>query len=101
MTYNQYSSRTDYEIVLPPGMVHKLREHLLNDRSREQMAIVLCGVAKSGRQVRLLGRHLILMPPDAFSHQSAGGLALAPQVQRAVLALAAREGLSQVDWHTH
>jgi hypothetical protein len=65
------------------------------------MAITLCGVQRSNGRVRLLGRHLILMPAEAFSHQSAGGLALDQAVQRHVLRLAARERLSQVDWHTH
>jgi hypothetical protein len=41
------------------------------------------------------------MPPEAFSHQSAGGLELDQSVQQEILRLAAGEGLSQVDFHTH
>lgn len=92
---------TTYRIVLPQNMAGEVRAHLLQDRSREQMAIALCGVDRSAGRTRLLGRHLILMPPEAFSHQSAGGLQLHQSVQREVLKLAAREGLSQVDFHTH
>ena len=90
-----------YEIVIPSGMTEKLRSHLLHDRSREQMAVLLCGTARTDARVRLLGRHLLTMPPEAFAHQSAGGLVLAPEVQRRILQLAARERLSQVDFHTH
>jgi molybdopterin-synthase adenylyltransferase len=90
-----------YAIVIPPVMAEALRAHLLTDRSREQMAIVLCGVDQTHDRVRLLGRHLVTMPPEAFTHQSSGGLALDQAVQRHVLALASREGLSQVDFHTH
>ncbi len=91
----------NYRIVLPPTMGGELRTHLLHDREREQMAIVLCGLHRTGTQLRLLGRHLVLMPPEAFSHQSAGGLTLRPEVQQHVLQLAAQEGLSQVDFHSH
>jgi hypothetical protein len=90
-----------YELVMPQGMREELSVHLLRDRTREQMAIVLCGTKRRGKHISLLGRHLILMPPEAFTHQSAGGLELAPEVQCHVLQLAAEEGLSQVDWHTH
>jgi hypothetical protein len=92
---------TRFEIVMPSAMKEQLRTHLLTDRSREQMAILLCGTSRVGKTVRLLGRRLVTMPPEAFAHQSASGLALAPEVQRHVLALAARENLSQVDFHTH
>lgn len=92
---------TKYRIVLPRHMAAELHDHLLNDRSREQMAIALCGVDRSADKVRLLGRHLIAMPPEAFAHQSAGGLHLHQDVQREVLRLAAAEGLSQIDFHTH
>jgi len=91
----------DYRIVLPLRIAVELHAHLLTDRSCEQMAIVLCGVQKTASQIRLLGRHVILMPPEAFSRQSAVGLQLRPEVQQHVLQLAAREQLSQVDFHTH
>ncbi len=90
-----------YEIALPTAMAQELQAHLLGDRTREQMAIVLCGVRRSGGRVRFLGRHLVQMPAEAFSHQSAGGLELDQSVQRHVLQLAAQEGLSQLDFHTH
>ncbi len=90
-----------YQLVIPPVMEAELRSHLLTDRSREQMAIVLCGIRRQARRISFLGRHLITMPPDAFTQQSAGSLELAPEVQRYVLQLAAEEGLSQIDFHTH
>ncbi len=82
-------------------MSQELRTHLLSNRSCEQMAIVLCGVHRRERDIRLLGRHLVLMPPEAFSHQAAGGLTLRPEVQQRVLQLAGAEHLSQIDFHTH
>lgn len=91
----------DTRIILPPRMAEELRAHLLGDRSSEQMAIALCGVQRSERRTRLLGRHLVVMPPEAFSHQSAVGLQLRPEVQRHILMLAAHEQLSQIDFHTH
>lgn len=91
----------EYELVLPPARQEELRRHLLEDRSREQMVIALCGRHRVGDRIRLLLRHLILMPPEAFSHQSAGGLELDQSVQRELLRLASAEGLSQVDFHTH
>jgi hypothetical protein len=91
----------DYEIIIPPTTKQALLDHLLKDRSREQIGVLLCGVARSKNRRRLLGRHLITMPSDAFSHQSSVGLELDQTVQKHVLQLAAREGLSQVDFHTH
>jgi hypothetical protein len=90
-----------YQIVLPERMAKELPTHLLTDRSREQMAIVLCGKHESSTGIRLLGRHSVLMPPEAFAHQSAGGLTLRPEVQQRVLQMAAWEGLDQVDFHSH
>ncbi len=90
-----------YELVIPPSMARELKSHLLGDRTKEQMAIMLCGRKRSKGRVSLLGRHLVVMPAEAFSRQSAGSLELHPAVQSHVLQLAAHEGLSQVDWHTH
>ena len=90
-----------YELVLPPGMIHQLRSHLLADRTREQMAVLLSGIARGRDRTRLLGRHLITLPPGAFAEQSASSLVLDQDVQRDILRLAAREGLSQIDFHTH
>ena len=90
-----------YEIVLTEKMYRELFDHLLADRSQEQMAITLCGVNRSKGNLKLLGRHLILLHPDAFSFQSAGGIELRPEVQSYVLSMAAEERLSQVDWHSH
>src|SRR5215510_8542005 len=91
----------DYEIIIPPATNQALLDHLLKDRSREQMAVLLCGLSRVKNCTRLLGRHLITMPSESFSHQSSVGLKLDQTVQRYVLQLAAREGLSQVDFHTH
>ena len=90
-----------YQVVLTEPMARSLKDHLLSDQSCEQLAITLCGLHCQGERVRLLGRHLILLPKDAFDHQSAGGLELRQEVQQYVLKLAWQEGLSQVDWHTH
>ena len=87
--------------MLTEKMAREVQSHLLNDRSREQMAVVLCGINHTGERVRLLGRHLILMPPDSFAWQSGAGLELDQNVQSHILQLAAAEGLSQVDWHSH
>src|SRR5262245_18497616 len=91
----------EYEVTLPTEMQKKLQEHLLQDSTKEQMAIVLCGLCSSKNGVRLLGRHLITMLPESFSHQSSVGITLDQSVQRYVLQRAANEGLSQVDFHTH
>lgn len=91
----------NYQIVLGSEMADELGRHLLSDRSTEQMAVVLCGLDRRDGLTRLLGRHLITLPPEAFRGQSAFGLELAPSVQQHILALAAREGLSQIDFHTH
>lgn len=91
----------EYQIVIPAGMAEALRRHLLADRSREQLAVMLGGVRQTRSLTRILGRHLILMPPEAFARQSAGGLELDRSVQREILRRAAAEGLSQVDFHTH
>ena len=89
------------EIMLPERMARDLRRHLLSDRTMEQMAVTLCGTSQQRDVLRLLGRHLVLMPAEALTHQSAGRLELKQEVQSYVLRLAASEGLSQVDWHTH
>ena len=90
-----------YEIMLTEKMAREVQSHLLSDRSREQMAVVLCGINHTGECVRLLGRHLILMPPESFAWQSGAGLELDQNVRSHILQLAAAEGLSQVDWHSH
>jgi hypothetical protein len=91
----------EYQIVIPAGLAETLRRHLLTDRSREQLAVMLAGVRQTKTLTRILGRDLILMPPDAFTRQSAGGLELDRSVHRDVLRRAAAEGLSEVDFHTH
>jgi len=94
--------RTDrYELVLPNGMREQLRAHLLADGTREQIAVVLCGIARGDDRTRLLGRHLITLPAEALTEQSAVRLVVEQSVQRDILCRAAREGLSQVDFHTH
>jgi len=90
-----------YKIILTPKMAEELRNHILKDRSQEQMAITLCGINHLKDEIRLLGRHLILLPPEAFLKQSSAYLEILPQVQRHVLKMAASEGLSQIDWHSH
>jgi molybdopterin-synthase adenylyltransferase len=91
----------DYLVVLPPSMLDTLRTHLLTDRGREQFAVVLCGRHQREEGWRLLGRRLILPRAEQFSYQSSSGLVLAQDLQAEILRLAAREGLSQIDFHTH
>jgi molybdopterin-synthase adenylyltransferase len=90
-----------YRIILTSKMAEQLKTHLLSDRSREQMAITLCGINRLKDETRLLGRHLILLPPEAFLQQTAAYLEVSPDVQHQILSLAASEGLSQIDWHSH
>lgn len=90
-----------YQVILPSNVAVELRKHILTDRSTEQMAVTLCGINKLKNLTRLLCRHLILLPPDAFKRQSSAYLELSPEVQRHILKLAADENLSQIDWHSH
>ncbi len=90
-----------YRIILTKGMAEELKKHLLTDRRKEQMAVTLCGVNRLKNETRLLARHLILFPPEAFQTQSSAYLELDQGVQRQILGLAAAEGLSQIDWHSH
>ncbi len=90
-----------YRIVLASKMGEELRKHILSDRSKEQMAITLCGINYLRDEIRLLCRHLILLPPEAFCRQSSAYIEILPEVQRHILRLAAEEGLSQIDWHSH
>ncbi len=89
------------KIILTEKMAQKLKDHLFSDRAKEQMAIILCGISKVGGEVHLLGRHFILFPKDAFVEQSAGRLELRDEINQHILKMAHREGLSQIDFHTH
>ena len=55
----------------------------------------------AARELRLLVRDVILLPADAFRHQSAVRLELKPEVQAFIHQRAHRHGLIQVDWHSH
>ncbi len=91
----------DYTLSLTRHAAGTLEAHLLGDRSREQMAITLCGVNRLHRELRLLVRDVILLPPDAFRQQTAARLELKPEVQAFVHQRAHEQGLIQVDWHSH
>ena len=91
----------DYTLSLTQDAAQTLQAHLLGDRSREQMAITLCGVNRLHHELRLLTRDIILLPPDAFRQQTASQLELKPEVQAFVHQRAHRHGLIQVDWHSH
>jgi hypothetical protein len=91
----------DYSLSLTRHAAETLQAHLLGDRSREQMAISLCGVNRLHHELRLLVRDVILLPPDAFRHQSASHLELKPEVQAFIHQRARQHGLIQVDWHSH
>ncbi len=90
-----------HRIILTSNMAKDLKEHILRDRTKEQMAISLCGVSKLRDEIRLLGRHLILLPPEAFSKQSSAYLQVSKETQSYILRMASEEGLSQIDWHSH
>ena len=91
----------DYTLSLTTRDAEVLRRHLLGDRSREQMAVTLCGVNRLHRELRLLVRDVILLPPQAFRRQSAGMLEVAPEVQQLIHQRAYQQGLIEVDWHSH
>ncbi len=91
----------NYEIVITQSMAGEIRKHFQTDPSREQLVVTLCGIHKGKEKVRLLGRYLIIIPEKDFSYQTAGGLSLNHAVHKQILRLAAMEGLSQVDWHSH
>lgn len=91
----------DYTLSLTRSAAETLHAHLLSDRSREQMAVTLCGVNRLRHELRLLVRDVILLPADAFRQQSAAHLELKPEVQAFIHARAHRHGLIEVDWHSH
>lgn len=91
----------NYTLSLTRQAAETLRGHLLGDRSREQLAVTLCGVNRLHRELRLLVRDVILLPADAFRRQSAAHLELKPEVQAFIHARAHRHGLIEVDWHSH
>ena len=91
----------DYTLSLTRHAAETLQAHLLGDRGREQMAVTLCGINHLHRQVRLLVRDVILLPPDAFRQQTNARLELEPAVQAFIHQRAHHHGLVQVDWHSH
>ena len=91
----------DYTLSLTRHAFDTLQAHLLGDREREQMAITLCGVNRLHRELRLLVRDVILLPPDALRRQTTAQLELKPEVQAFVHQRAHRQGLIQVDWHSY
>ncbi len=91
----------NYTLSLTRHAAEALHGHLLSDRSREQMAVTLCGVNRLHHELRLLVRDVILLPADAFRQQSAAHLELKPEVQAFIHARAHRHGLIEVDWHSH
>jgi len=91
----------NYTLSLTHQAAEMLRQHLLCDRSCEQMAITLCGVNRMRRELRLLVRDVILLPPDAFRRQDASHLELKQEIQALVHQRAYHRGLIEVDWHTH
>jgi molybdopterin-synthase adenylyltransferase len=90
-----------YQVVLPANVAEQLRQHILSDRSKEQLAITLCGIDRRKDETRLLCRKLIILKEEAFARQSSAYLELLPEVQGQILELASRENLSQIDWHSH
>lgn len=91
----------NYTLALTRHAYETLNAHLLSDRSREQMAVTLCGVNRLHQEVRLLVRDVILLPSDAFNRQSGAALEVKPEVQALIHRRAAEHSLIQVDWHSH
>ena len=91
----------EYTLSLTRQAAKILQDHLLHDRSREQMAVTLCGINCLHRDRRLLVRDVILLPPDAFKRQTSAQLELKSDVQAFIHRRAKQHGLIQVDWHSH
>ncbi len=90
-----------HEIILTPIARKLLLDHLFSDPGCEQLAITAGGVHYLHSRTRILVRHVVLVPREGLAYQSGTGIALDQTVNRCVFRLAASEGLSQVDWHTH
>jgi hypothetical protein len=91
----------EFEILLPAGMHDAIRESVFRDPSRESMGVILAGVSKTDRKVKLLGRRFVPVPADAYETQDYGGLTVCPEFSQQLLRECAAEGLSQIDVHSH
>ena len=90
-----------FEIVLPAGMHDVIRRFLFDDPTNEAMGVILAGVNESPGKLKLLGRQFVPVPPDAYEHRGAGGLAVRREFSRELLRRCASEDLSQIDVHSH
>lgn len=89
------------EIVIPGAMMTQLRCHLLQDPHREQAAFILAGVQRLNGRLRLLGRELVLVPPEGFDVQGSTFLSIQDEFSRAILYRCLAEGLSLIEAHSH
>lgn len=55
-----------YTITFLDKAYKGLIEHLFNDKTKEQVAYLLCGISRSSGEVRLLVREIIPVPSDAL-----------------------------------
>jgi len=89
------------EIVIPGAMMTQLQHHLLQDSHCEQAAFILASVQQLDGRVRLLGRELILVPPEGFNVQSSAFLSIQDEFSRMVLHRCLVERLSLIEAHSH
>ena len=80
----------------------RLRDHLLRDPAREEIAFLLCGrqQAPDGRTA-LLVREVLEAPPEALDGQSLGHVTVSQDFGRRVLLRAREAGLDVLDAHSH
>jgi hypothetical protein len=85
-------TRRDYDV---------LREHLLDDLSKEQAAFMPAGYVVEGEEVVLLVRGVVPVPPGGFLAQSGGYLEVSPEFLAPIVKQCREEGLALIDVHTH
>ena len=90
-----------YRIVMPPAFGPRLDDHLLRDRTHEELAVLLAGRRQTSTHTTLLPRYMERIPAEGFAKRSAIGLELSEAAQQAILRRAAAENLDQIDFHSH
>lgn len=89
------------DLVLPYGMWNQIRDYVLGDLARERACYLLCGRARAGGRLQLLGCYLVTPLDTDYSHQSIAGVAVERSLLTDVLKECARLGLSLIDIHSH
>jgi molybdopterin/thiamine biosynthesis adenylyltransferase len=90
-----------FTITLPAGMHDAIREFLFRDPSREYMGVILAGINETDGEVKLLGRKFIPVDASEYEYQSVAGLTVRRQFSQRLMQQCAKEGLSQIDVHSH